>query len=68
MKACEQSGITVYVPKPNTSSNLKRGLFTKEDFIYEPREGLLPVSCGKRAELSLQTVWNRVGRCASIEI
>ena len=36
VKGCEQSGITAYVPKPNTSSNLKRGLFTKEDFIYEP--------------------------------
>jgi hypothetical protein len=33
VKACEQSGMTVYVPKPNNSSNLKRRLFTKEDFI-----------------------------------
>jgi hypothetical protein len=33
VKACEQSGITAYVPKSNTSSNLKRGLFTKEDFF-----------------------------------
>jgi transposase len=38
VKACEQSGMTVYVPKPNNSSNLKRGLFTKEDFIYEPQK------------------------------
>jgi transposase len=28
VKACEESGMTVYVPKPNNSSNLKRGLFT----------------------------------------
>ena len=53
VKACEQSGMTVYVPKPNNSSNLKRGLFTKEDFLYEPQRDCYRVSRGKRAELSL---------------
>jgi hypothetical protein len=28
VKACEQSGMTAYVPK-SSSSNLKRGLFTR---------------------------------------
>ena len=33
---CEESGITTYVPKPRTSPTKKKGLFTKDDFIYEP--------------------------------
>lgn len=33
VKACEQSGMTVYVPKPNNSSNLKRGLLPKRTFF-----------------------------------
>jgi transposase len=47
VKACEQSGITVYVPKPNNSSNLKRGLFTKEDFVYEPEKDCYRCPAGK---------------------
>ena len=33
---CEESGIRTYLPKPQTSQNKKKGLFTKEDFVYEP--------------------------------
>jgi transposase len=47
VKACEQSGLTVYVPKPNNSSNLKRGLFTKEDFVYEPEKDCYRCPAGK---------------------
>jgi transposase len=35
--ACEQAGIAAYVSKPNTSKNVKRGLFTKQDFVYQPQ-------------------------------
>jgi len=35
VKQCAQAGITTYVPKPITSVNRKRGLFTKQDFSYE---------------------------------
>jgi hypothetical protein len=34
--ACEEAGITTYVPKPLTSSGRKTGRFTKQDFVYEP--------------------------------
>ncbi len=34
--ACEQAGIEAYISKPHTSKNLKRGLFTKQDFVYDP--------------------------------
>ena len=33
---CARVGITTYVPKTDTSGNKKKGLFTKDDFIYEP--------------------------------
>jgi len=36
VKACLEQDITPYIPKANTSANRKRGLFTKEDFRYDP--------------------------------
>jgi len=33
---CEGAGITVCVPKPQTSNNQARGLFGKRDFVYQP--------------------------------
>jgi Transposase DDE domain len=32
--ACEQAGVTVYLPKPMTSGLLARGRFGKQDFVY----------------------------------
>lgn len=34
--ACEDAGITAYVPKPQTSNNQANGLFGKRDFVYVP--------------------------------
>lgn len=36
IKACEDAKIKTYLPKPQTSGHLKKGLFTKRDFIYKP--------------------------------
>ena len=36
--ACEQDDITTYLPKPLTSSSVKKGLFSKRDFIYHPEQ------------------------------
>jgi transposase len=36
--ACDEAGITTYLPKPQTSGSLSRGLFSKRDFIYRPEE------------------------------
>ena len=36
VKQCEAAGITAYVPKPHTSRNQRKGLFTKDDFRYDP--------------------------------
>jgi hypothetical protein len=35
VKRCTEAGITTYIPKPITSINQKRGLFTKQDFVYD---------------------------------
>ncbi len=35
VKQCAEAGITTYIPKPITSVNRKRGLFTKQDFVYD---------------------------------
>jgi transposase len=35
VKQCAAAGITTYIPKPITSVNQKRGLFTKQDFSYD---------------------------------
>ena len=35
--ACEGTGVLPYVPKTQTSGNVKRGLFTVQDFISTPR-------------------------------
>ena len=32
--ACEQAGITIYLPKPMTSGLLAKGRFGKQDFVY----------------------------------
>jgi len=36
--ACDEAGITTYLPKPQTSGSLSRGLFGKRDFIYIPED------------------------------
>jgi hypothetical protein len=67
VKACEQSGITAYVPKPNNSSNLKRGLFTKEDFIYEPVKDCYRCRAGKELSYRFNSVeQGRAVRCYEI--
>ncbi len=35
VKQCAEAGIIAYIPKPLTSVNRKRGLFIKQDFVYD---------------------------------
>src|SRR5437870_7216137 len=50
VKQCAEAGITTYIPKPLTSVNRKRGLFTKQDFTYD--EGKDCYLCPQGEELS----------------
>jgi transposase/NACalpha-BTF3-like transcription factor len=47
--ACEQSNITTYLPKPQTSGNQSKGLFGKRDFIYLPEKDSYECPAGELA-------------------
>ncbi len=46
--ACEQSKITTYLPKPQTSGSTKKGLFSKRDFTYKAEDDEYECPAGKR--------------------
>lgn len=50
VKQCAAAGITTYIPKPITSVNQKRGLFIKQDFVYD--EGKDCYRCPQGEELT----------------
>ena len=52
VKQCAEAGITAYVPKPITSVNQKRGLFTKGDFVYDEAQDCY--RCPAGAELKFR--------------
>ena len=49
IKACEETGITAYVPKPMTSNSKAEGRFSKADFIYIARDDEYQCPAGERA-------------------
>ena len=48
VKQCAAAGITSYIPKPITSVNQKRGLFTKQDFIYDEEKDCYRCPAGEQ--------------------
>lgn len=46
--ACDQAGITVTLPKPQTSNNKVRGRFVKQDFRYVKEEDVYICPAGER--------------------
>ena len=46
--ACEQDNITTYLPKPLTSGSVKKGLFSKRDFIYHAEDDEYECPAGER--------------------
>ncbi len=46
--ACEQSHITTYLPKPQTSGSTKKGLFSKRDFTYNAEDDEYQCPAGER--------------------
>jgi hypothetical protein len=46
--ACDEAGITVTLPKPQTSGNKGKGLFVKQDFRYVPGEDVYLCPAGER--------------------
>ena len=65
--ACDKAGITVIVPKPNTSSAKADGRFGKDDFIYDAQNDEYRCPAGQRLiwryttkerELNLHRYWS----------
>jgi transposase len=46
--ACDQTGVTVTLPKPMTSSAKSDGRFGKQDFVYLPEEDVYRCSAGEK--------------------
>lgn len=49
LKACEDAGITTFVPKPMTSNAKAEGRFDKADFIYLASDNAYQCPAGERA-------------------
>jgi transposase len=54
--ACEEAGIATYVPKPLTSGSKKKGLYTKQDFVYEPEHDQYRCPAGEHLTRRFDTV------------
>ena len=46
--ACEKANITTYLPRPLTSTNAKKGMYTKRDFVYHKKENEYECPAGER--------------------
>jgi transposase len=69
--ACDQSRITVTLPKPITSGAKAKGRFGKQDFVYLPKEDVYRCPAGERLKyyftnvedgLSLRHYWTNACR------
>ena len=49
IKTCKVSNIKTYLPKPQTSGSISKGLFSKRYFIYKPEEDEHECPAGERA-------------------
>jgi hypothetical protein len=47
IKACDDAGITVTLPKPMTSGAKSEGRFGKQDFVYKPKEDVYRCPAGE---------------------
>jgi len=56
--ACEQAGVTPYVPRPLTSNAKADGRFGKQDFVYVAGEDAYRCPAGERLSWRMTTVEN----------
>ncbi len=48
IEACEQAGMTPYVPKPQRGSSVREGFFAKDEFRYDPAADVYVCPAGER--------------------
>jgi hypothetical protein len=74
--ACEEAGITVTLPKPQTSGNKAKGRFVKADFRYVSGEDVYICPAGERLKyyytneeqgLTLRRYWTNACRTCAIK-
>ena len=53
--ACDDASITTYLPRPQTSGSVKKGLFSKRDFIYHADDDEYECPDGERLEWRFET-------------
>jgi hypothetical protein len=53
--ACDEASITTYLPRPQTSGNVKKGMFSKRDFIYHAEDDEYECPDGERLEWRFET-------------
>src|SRR4029077_1593723 len=58
IKSCEEAGITVTLPKPQTSSAKAEGRFGKQDFVYVAAEDVYLCPAGERLTYRFASVEN----------
>jgi hypothetical protein len=75
VKQCAAAGVTAYIPKPLTSVNRKRGLFTKQDFVYDEAQDCYRCPAGEELtyryesfELNRQIRYYATPKCAGCPI
>src|SRR5204862_2737834 len=55
VKQCAQAGITTYIPKPITSVNRNRGLFMKQDCVYDEAKDCYRCRAGEELTYRCET-------------
>jgi transposase len=58
IKACEEAGVTVTLPKPMTSGAKAEGRFGKQDFVYLAEEDVYRCPAGEELTYRMTTVEN----------
>ena len=48
IEACEQAGMTPYVPKPQRGSAVRKSFFAKDEFRYDPGKDIYICPAGER--------------------
>jgi transposase len=56
--ACDEAGITTYLPQPQVSANIAKGRFSKRDFIYIANDDEYQCPAGERLIWRFQTEEN----------
>jgi transposase len=64
--ACEEAGIEAYIPKINTSNSTKKGLYGKEQFLYEAKNNCYTCPAGKKLPYRFEGHEKRRGKERSV--